>query len=321
MTQAALYKPARPGSPSSMPPLRFDAMQIFCDVVRYRSFSRGAEDHQMSQPGVSWSIRQMEHQVGVSLIDRTRRPWRLTPEGHVFFQGCCELVERYRRLEEAVRRTRARPEALVRVAAIYSVGPGLLNRYVRRFAERMPGTEVHLEFLHPDRVVESVLEGKADVGIVSFPRPRPGLAVVPWREEPMALACPRGHRFAGARAVPPSDLQDEPFVAFDRGLEIRRRIDRYLGRNGVAVQVVMEFDNVEAIKRAVEAGSGIALLPRPALERERKMRTLEAVPLSGGGLVRPLGILHRRSSRGAPGVLPFIALLLDERVAQEGSGG
>jgi DNA-binding transcriptional LysR family regulator len=181
----------------------------------------------------------------------------------------------------------------------------------------MPGADVRLEFLHPDRVVGSVLEEKADIGIVSYPRPQAGLEVVPWREEPMVVACPPGHRFAGARAVPPSDLQDEAFVAFDRGLEIRRRIDRYLERNGAAVRVVMEFDNVEAIKRAVEAGSGIAILPLPALERERKMRSLEAVPLAGPGLVRPLGILHRRGSRRAPGALPFVTLLLDEAAARE----
>jgi len=319
MIEAALAKTTRPGGGSSVPPLRIDSMQIFCDVVRYRSFSRSAEDHRMSQPGVSWLIRQMENRVGVSLIDRTRRPWRLTPEGRVFFHGCCELVARYQRLAESVQRTSARPETRLRIAAIYSVGPGLLKQCVRRFAERMPGADVRLEFLHPDRVVGSVLEEKADIGIVSYPRPQAGLEVVPWREEPMVVACPPGHRFAGARAVPTPDLQDEPFVAFDRGLEIRRRIDRYLGRNGVAVRIAMEFDNVEAIKRAVEAGAGIAILPQPALEQERKRRSLEAVPLAGPGLVRPLGILHRRASRRLPGLLSFITLLLDE--AAEGASG
>jgi DNA-binding transcriptional LysR family regulator len=292
--------------------MRIEDMEVFCDVVRYRSFSRSAEDRRLSQPGVSWSVRQLENQLGVPLIDRSRRPWRLTSEGQTFFKGCADFLDRYRRLERDVRHARARPDVELRVAAIYSVGPGSLNRILRCFAERHRGTTVRLEYLPPDRVVRRVQSGAADLGILSLPRPHPGLTIVPWKEEPMMVACPPEHPLAAVPAVLPSALHGEAFIGFDRDLEIRRHVDGFLARNGVRVRVTLEFDNIEAIKRAVEAGSGVSILPRPTLERELKMGTLRAVPFLAHRLSRPIGIIHRRTKRLSPGAAQFILLLLGE---------
>jgi DNA-binding transcriptional LysR family regulator len=178
-----------------------------------------------------------------------------------------------------------------------------------------PGTRVQIEYLHPDRVVERVQEETSDLGIVSYPRARRGLAVTPWREEAMVLVCPPSHRLAKARAVPPAEIDGETFVGFDRGLGIRLQVDRFLKRRGVSVHVPIEFDNVEAIKRAVEVGSGISILPRPTLERELALGTLRAVPFTGPRFVRPLGIIHRRGKRLSPRAEQFIQMLRRQEAA------
>jgi DNA-binding transcriptional LysR family regulator len=200
--------------------------------------------------------------------------------------------------------------AVVRVAAIYSVGLGPMNEYVQQFMAERPGTRVQVEYLHPDRVYERVLEETADLGIVSFPQSRRDLSVLPWRQEAMVAVCPPGHRLAKARAVAAAELQGETFVGFDRGLVIRRQVDRFLKRHGVEVHIAIEFDNVEAIKRAVEVGSGISILPKPTLERETALGSLRAVPFTGPRFVRPLGIIRRRGKRPAPSVEQFVQLLL-----------
>src|SRR5262249_27460192 len=206
-------------------------------------------------------------------------------------------------------------DVTVQVAAIYSVGLGDLGQYVERFAAEHPGTRVQVEYLHPDRVVERVRDGSADLGLVSFPRRSARLLALPWRGEEVGLACRPGHALARNLAVQPAQLQGEKFVAFCKGLSVRRAVDRFLREHGVAVEVAMEFDNIESIKKAVEIASGVALLPEPTLQREVRAHSLVALPLYGCRLVRPVGIIHGRHHHLSAAALRFIDLL-----RQDGTG-
>lgn len=295
----------------------FEALKIFCDVVRYHSFTRAATANQISQSAASQNVLQLEKGLGVRLIDRSKRPFRLTPEGQAYFDGCKDLVDHYYVVEAQVKALSANDQVAgtVRIAAIYSVGLGDMSRYVQQFAERFPKARAELAYLHPDRVYESVVEGDADIGLVSFPKSRPGLAVLPWRNEPMALVCLPNHRLAGCREIRPEQLAGERFVGFDEGLRIRREIDRYLRRHGAGVKVVIAFDNLETIKRAVEVGEGISILPAPTVAKEVRAGTLTTVPLAPG-LDRPLTIIHRKS-----GVLSRTARSFVQLVQANGEAG
>jgi DNA-binding transcriptional LysR family regulator len=289
--------------------MQLETLKIFCDVARLRSFSQGAGLNDVSQSRASQAIQQLEQQMGAILIDRSQRPWRLTAEGKAFYDGCREIVGKYYDLEAQIKDRHAQTASVVHVAAIYSVGLGDMSRYVQRFSESNPQGRVQLEYLHPDRVYERVSEEAVDFGIVSFPERRRELTVIPWRTEPMVLVCPPGHRLAAREKVALDELAGEKFVGFDKDLVIRRQIDRLLRRHGVRVDVVMEFDNIEAIKRAVEVGAGIALLPAPTVAREAALGTLLAVPLADEAFARPLGIIHRRGKRFYPNTRQFLELL------------
>ncbi len=289
--------------------MQVEALKIFCDVVRHRSFSRGAQENDVTQSTASQAVHSLEEHLDVTLIERAHRPLRLTAEGKTFYDGCREVVQRYFDLEKAVRNIHQEGDAVVRVAAIYSIGLGDMSQFVQRFAKLAPRTRVQLEYLHPDRVYESVLTETADFGIVSFPQKRRELTVLPWRKEPMVVACYPHHRLAGQPRVPVKGVADEPFVAFDEGLRIRRQTDQFLKRHGVAVSIALAFDNVEAIKRAVEVASGIAILPEPTLHREVALGSLVAVPFADAEFVRPLGIIQRRGKKLYPSTRQFIELL------------
>jgi len=290
--------------------MNLEALKLFCDVVRLRSFTRGAEANGVLQSAASQTIGALERRLGVTLIDRSRCPFELTPQGKLFYEGCRDLLQSYTDLENAVRRVENDLNSFVRVAAIYSVGLGDMSRYVQRFSESHPKVRVQVEYLHPDRVYERVREDAVDFGIVSFPHRHKDIAIIPWRAERMVVAFPPGHRFAKYAAVWPTDLGGEKFVAFDRNLAIRKRVDRLLRRSGARVNVVMEFDNIEAIKRAVEVGAGVSLLPEPTLARELALRTLGAARLHGEEFTRPLCIVHRRGKRFYPNTRDFLELLL-----------
>jgi DNA-binding transcriptional LysR family regulator len=168
---------------------------------------------------------------------------------------------------------------------------------------------VHLEYLHPDRVYEKVRAGTADLGLVSFPRKMAKLVAMPWREEEMVLACSPVHPLAPNLAVRPAQLDGVKYIHFDKDLTIRREVDRFLRDLGVNVEVVLEFDNIENIKKAVELGAGVALLPEPTLRREVEEHSLVARGLHGCRLVRPLGIIRRRHLKPSNSALRFVDML------------
>jgi DNA-binding transcriptional LysR family regulator len=289
--------------------MNLKSLKIFCDIVARRSFSRAAEENGISQSGASQVVGQLEQRLGVPLIERSKRPLVPTREGQVFFDGCRKIIARYEALEDEVRSLHEEVAGRVRVAAIYSVGLHHMSRYVQEFTSRHPKANVRLEYLHPDRVLESVEQGQADVGIVSYPRSTRGIEAEPWRDEPMVLVCAPGNAFAGRVQASLAELHGRRMVGFDQDLVIRHEIDRALAAHGAEPEVVMEFDNIETIKRAVEIDAGVALLPEPTIGRELAAGTLAMVRLSGEELVRPLGIIHARGKPLPPTAQRFVELL------------
>jgi DNA-binding transcriptional LysR family regulator len=289
--------------------MQFESLKVFCDVARQKSFSSAAAANGISQSAVSQIVLQLEKRLGVLLVDRSRRPLKLTRQGQAYYDGCRRLVEEYQAVEAAVRNISERITGAVRVAAIYSVGLRDLSQYVQRFVAQHQEAEIEIEYLHPDRVVAGVLEGTADFGLVSFPQPTRNLTALPWREEEMVLACAPSHPLVARRRVRVAALSGQKYVGFDRDLVIRKKVDRFLRDHGVSVDVALEFDNIENIKDAIEINAGVALLPLPALKREIEAGTLAGAPLSDARFVRPLGIIHRRDPKPSATAQAFIELL------------
>jgi DNA-binding transcriptional LysR family regulator len=289
--------------------MQLEALQIFCDVARHRSFSRAAAAHGKSQSAASQIVHQLEEHLGVQLINRSTRPLQLTALGKAYYEGCRDVVDRYLELEASIRQAHTEVAVTVQVAAIYSVGLGDISHYLERFRTQHPHARVHMEYLHPDRVYEQVRTGAADLGLVSFPRKTRELTTLPWREEEMVLTCSPQHRLAPLARVKPAQLTAEKFIHFAKELVIRRKVDQFLREQGVKVEVALEFDNIENIKKAIAISAGVALLPEPTLRQEIQAGTLVAVPLEGCRMVRPLGILHRRHPRLSATAQQFMDLL------------
>jgi DNA-binding transcriptional LysR family regulator len=286
-----------------------ETLKVFCDLVDCRSFSKTAAANGLSQPTVSRLLRQLEERLGGPLIDRSRRPLRLTALGQAYYEGCKGLLDQYAKLEASLIQDHARLSVTVRVAAIYSVGLWDMSQYVEHCEARYPHARVHIDYLHPDAVYRRVLEGTAELGLVSFPAGSKELAVLPWREEEMVVVCTPDHPLARYERVLLRQIEGEKYVAFDGGLVIRREVDRFLQEQGVKVRVALEFDNIENIKKAVEVGAGVALLPEPMIRKERQAGVLRGLPLEGSRMVRPLGIIYRRQHQLCSAALGFIDLL------------
>jgi len=291
--------------------MNIDTLRIFCDVVQHQSFSRGAAVNDVSQSAATQSVHRLERHFAVQLVDRGKRPFVLTPEGQACYEGFRELLESYDAAESRVRSLRMEISGMVRLATIYSVGLHDMSRSMQDFMRRYPKAKVRLQFLRPNKVYDAVLNAEVDLGIVSYPIASPDLGVIPLRSEQMVLVCHPEHKLASQEAVTAEHLQGEDFVGFDRDLSIRKEIDRYLRQRSVSVRMVMEFDNIETIKQAVEIGAGISILPGPTVRKESTSGTLVAVRLITPELRRPLGIIHRQRKVFTPTVSKFVELLVE----------
>ncbi len=292
--------------------MQLESLRLFCDVLRLRSFSRAADEHFVSQSAASQGVQQLEQHLGVGLIDRTKRPFVVTPEGEAFYNACRTLLDGWEKAKTEIGAVKARVDGTVRVAAIYSVGLHDVSRHMQRFMSLYPGARVELECLHPHKVVEAVVRDEADVGIMSYPPTSRGLTVVPLRQEPMAFVSHPSHPLARRRVVLPKQLDGEAFVAFVPELTIRKAIDKALRQHNVRVVIRMEFDNIETIKQAIMIKAGVSILPRHTVQMEAGVRTLAVVPLGIPDLVRPVGIIHRRQKPLTPTAGRFVEHLLKD---------
>jgi DNA-binding transcriptional LysR family regulator len=289
--------------------MNIETLRVFCDVVQHQSFSRGAAANEVSQSAATQSVHRMERHFGVQLVDRNKRPFVLTPEGQACYEGLREVLELYDAVETRVRSLRKEITGLVRVASIYSVGLHDMSRCMQDFMRRYPKAKVRLEYLRPNKVQDAVLNSEVDLGITSYPTPSPEIAVIPLRSERMVLVCHPEHALAGRSSVTAENLEGEDFIGFDRDLPIRKEIDRYLRQRSVNIRVVMEFDNIETIKQAIEIGAGISLLPEPTVRADSRSGRVAVVRLTAPQLQRPIGIIHRQRKVFTPTATRFIELL------------
>ena len=290
--------------------MQLEAIKVFCDLAGMRSFSKAAAANGRSQPAVTRIVQELEDRLQGKLIDRSHRPLQLTALGQAYYEGCKRLLEQYLELEASLLSAPPQLAVTVRVAAIYSVGLGDMGHYVNGFEADHPHARVRVDYLHPAQVYEHVRAGTADFGLVSFPRPCRDLAQLCWRDEEMVVACAASHPLAKRDTVRPEQLNEQKYVAFESGLDIRREVDQYLTQHGVAVNIVHEFDTIENIKQGIiEGGTGVALLPEPTIRKEVQAGTLRALRLEGDRLVRPLAIIHRRRTPPGSAAQDFITLL------------
>ena len=289
--------------------MNLETLYLYCDVIRSNSFSLGAAANQVSQSAASQSVRQLELELGVQLIDRTKRPFAVTREGNIFFDACQDVVERLEAAKAEISSQKKRIEGAVRVAVIYSVGLHDMGWYTQQFSSLYPKARIRLAYLHPDEVVEAVGSDAADVGILSFPSPNKSLTIIPWRSEPMVFVCTSSHPLARSSKITAPEIANERFVAFDRTLSIRKVVDRALRGLGVKPEITMQFDNIETIKQAIATQGAVSILPHPSVRREVEEGVLVEIPLDMPKLIRQVSIVHRKQKLLAPTTTAWIEFL------------
>ncbi len=289
--------------------MHIETLKIFCDLTELQSFSKTAEKHLLSQSAISQQLAQLELAHKCQLVNRKKRPIEFTKEGRLLYKAARDILDRYEQLKSELNALKSSAGYRINVAAIFSIGMHTLSGYVKKFMVNYPNVNVHIEYLSADRIYELVLAGDIDIGLVAVPKRDKRLDVYDFEDEPLVLACSPKHPLAYESQTDIHKVQFERFIGFEKDVPTRVWIDGILQRYNIVVRPVMEFDNIETIKRAVEINSGVSILPQTAILQELASGTLKAIVFSNENFVRPTGIIVRRNKIQSQVCRYFIELL------------
>ena len=293
--------------------MQIESLKVFCDLAETESFTKAAQINQVTQSAVSQQISSLERLFKSLLIERSKKRFRLTREGQVLYDYSKQVIHTFDALHNKLQEIKEIISGTIRVATIYSVGLHDLPPYVKKFLKSYPTVNVHVEYRRANQVYEDVIGNVVDLGLVAYPARDNKLEIVPLRKDPLVLISHPKHPLAKSRSVRLKELSGQKFIGFEPDIPTRKALDRILKDHSVQVQHVMEFDNIETVKRAVEIDAGVAIVPQGTVLQEIAKQTLAQVPLEDGEFYRPLAAVYKKSKVLSPAMKQFLATLKEEK--------
>ncbi len=288
--------------------MQFESLKVFCDLAESESFSKAARINGVTQSAVSQTVSALEKHFKSLLVERSKKNFRLTSEGEVLYDFAKQILSGYGAIQSKMQELKGEVGGEVRVSAVYSIGLHDLPPYVKRFLKEHPTVKLQIQLRREDKVHEDVVTNLVDLGLLVYPWHDPQIEVVPLRKDPLVVAVYPGHPLAKSKKVSARDLAGQKFVSFEADMPTRKAVDKILKEQGAKVEHVLEFDNIETLKRAVENGSGIAVVGEETIRQELADRTLVAVKLEGNHM-RQLGAIYKKGKVLSPAMKAFISLL------------
>ena len=289
--------------------MQIESLKVYCDLAETESFTKAAQINSVTQSAVSQQISSLERQFKSLLIERSKKKFRLTREGQVLYDFSKQIIQTYSELQNKLQEIKNIISGTIRVSTIYSIGLHDLPPYIKRFLKEHPTVHVHVEYRRANQVYDDVNSNVVDLGLVAYPVKDVKLEIISLRKDPLVVICHPQHPFAKQKAIKLKAIADLKFIAFEPDIPTRKAIDKVLKEQNIEVKTVMEFDNIETVKRAVEIDHGIAIVPQATVVQEAKQGTLAVLPFKGRGFTRPLAILHRKGRVLTPAMKKFIETL------------
>lgn len=299
--------------------MHVENFKIFADLVESESFSKSARLNGITQSAVSQQLRSIERKLDVLILDRSQKGFHLTREGRRLYAASKDILHKYEELHSELQEMKKVISGTIRLATIYSIGLHELPPYIKWFLQEYPSVNVRVEYRRSNLVYEDILHNSVDLGLVAYPSKIRQIEAIPFREDELVLICPPDHPLANRRQIHPAKIEEYRFVGFEPDIPTRKAVDSILREHKVQIDPVMEFDNIETVKRAVEIDAGISIVPRATVAQEIQQKTLKAITLSGGSYLRPLAILHRKGRALTPAMRKFIEVLQTDLSKTKGS--
>ncbi|MSU45815.1 MAG: LysR family transcriptional regulator [Lacunisphaera sp.] len=274
--------------------MQIENFKIFADLVETKSFSKAAKLNGITQSAVSQQARSMERNFKTLMVDRSQRQFSLTPEGERIYEAAKDMLHLYEKLESELQEMKKVVSGTIRISTIYSIGLHELPPYIRKFLHDYPAVNVRVEYRRANLVYEDILHNSADFGLVAFPHKIRQIEMIPFRNDRLVLIAHPQHPLAKTAEIDIKSLAGHKFIGFDPDIPTRKAVDQIFSDHKLEITPVMEFDNIETVKRAVEIDHGVAIVPQVTVVQEVWQGTLAVITFKGKEFTRPLAILHRK---------------------------
>ncbi|MCG3205052.1 MAG: HTH-type transcriptional activator CmpR [Elusimicrobia bacterium] len=275
--------------------LSLEYLKTFRNLAKTHSFRKAAALSFLTQSAISQQLAYLERHFGKKLIEREKGQFILTPEGFLLLEAANSILQTEQNVREAMKKLPNEINGSVQMESAYSVGLHLLPPLLRTFMKNHPKITLNLEYVHSDRILADLLAGNCDMGIIILPPNEPDkFDIHPFIKEKLMYICSPYHPNAKKKSVSIKDLNQAPFVTFNKNLQTRQLIDGIFYKQGVSVNVIHEGENIETLKRVVEVGGGVSILPEATVLLEVKNKTLRSLPLAEGPFYREAGIAIKR---------------------------
>ena len=291
--------------------------KTFCDLVETQSFSKAARLNEVTQSAVSQQLKAMETFYDMLIIDRNQKKFRLTQQGSTLYKTFKEILTLYERLSCEIQEMRSVVSGSIQISTVNSIGLHELPPYLKLFMQEFPSVNARVEYRRANLVYEDVLHGSADLGLVAFPVKHKELTIVPFATDELIVAMNPSHPLAGKEDLAIEELKEVEFIAFEKDIPTRKATDEILRKAEVEVSIVMEFDNVETVKRALEINAGVAIIPKNTVANETERKQLVTSRLDHGKHIRPLSIIHKKNRMLTPALRSFIEKMLESPFKSE----
>lgn len=271
-------------------------LQVFHTVARLLSFTKAAETLHMTQPAVTFQVRQLEEYFNTRLFDRTHNRISLTEAGETVYHYADKIFELYAEMENAVREMTGEISGSLTIGASTTIAEYMLPALLGDFRSQYPDVTIHLKVSNTDGIVSMVENNAIDLGVVEAPVSNKNLVVDKCRDDRLVAIVPPNHELASRKAVSMSELLNYPFICREEGSGTREVIEHYICTTDEcrqALNVGMELGSPEAVKGAVEAGMGISVVSNATIQKELRLGTLVAVQLEPP-LERPFSFVHQK---------------------------
>ncbi|HEY0329408.1 MAG TPA: LysR family transcriptional regulator [Rhodopseudomonas sp.] len=291
-------------------PLNLHLLRMFATVVRSGSFSRAAEALHVSQPAISKGVRDFELQLGCRLLDRAPKGVRPTREGQALMRHAEALFATERAAEEEMRSLRSLEQGSLRIGASTTIASYMIADYLGAFHRAHRNVDLHIVSANTREIADLMLGHEIDIALVEGPVSDDELVAAPWRTDVMELIVGPQHRFVTATApIDAAALADETLIVREPGSGSRAIVLRALQRHGIEPRRTLQIGSTEAIKQAVTAGLGIAIVSAAATHDQIAQQHLKSIAIRGLSIDRQLWQLRIAGRLDAPAAVAFDQLL------------
>lgn len=288
------------------------ALEVFCKIVELKSFSRAAEAVLLSQPTVSGHIKALEDELGLRLFDRAGRTITTTQAGDLLYGYARRILALRAEAEQAMAEFKGGLKGSLCIGGSSIPGAYVLPPLIARFKQQYPEVTIHLKIGDSREACRAVAEGHCDLAAVGARFEDARLTFEPLAEDELVLVVPPGHPWSRQASVRLRDLPGQPFIVREVGSGSRQYAERALAERGLdpaGLRVVAEMGSNEAVRQAVKAGSGVAIISRRAVEDDLKAGLVAAVRIDNVRFVRQFYIASHRARTRSPACQAFLRFL------------